>query len=98
MVSNFDYDKAERNNKLHVRGRNVINVESDKKFEERLKKLNEEKSFDKNKFDMGVEFYNSGLDFEEAPLDLKESKSFKSGYEFAKRKVLIQEKLNSKSR
>ena len=47
--------------------------------------------YDANIFNKGMEWYNSGLPLEEAPLDDKNNIHFVNGYERAKRLARIEE-------
>ena len=54
-------------------------------------------TFEQDKYDKGVEWYNSGLGIEDAPVELQNNRSFVNGFKRGHRLALIEE-LTSKNK
>ena len=54
-------------------------------------------SFEQDKYDKGLEWYNSGLGIEDAPVELQNNRSFVDGFKRGHRLALIEE-LTSKNK
>ena len=88
----LDYEKAKRKDNLFIHGKHVSAVENDRHFENHLKNLNNTRTFSKENFNQGVEFYNSGESLDNIDESFLKDVGFMSGYEYAKRLAMIQEK------
>ena len=75
--------------------RNSINYNSKllARDNNRLKELGEKRSFDRESFNKGTQFFNDGLSLEDAPLELKDNIDFINGFNRAKRISEINESL-----
>ena len=92
----LDYEKAKRKDNLFVHGRHVSAVENDRHFENHLKNLNNTRTFSKEKFNLGVDFYNSGESLDNIDPAFLKDVGFMSGFNHAKRLAMIQENETTK--
>lgn len=66
--------------------------------EDKLKKLDYAKHYNKDIYEKGEAWYNSGLTLEDAPVELQNDINFVNGYERGRRLALIEEMQNNKTR
>ena len=64
----------------------------------KLKKLDYAKHYNKDIYEKGEAWYNSGLTLEDAPVELQNDINFVNGYERGRRLALIEEMQNNKTR
>ena len=73
-------------------------IEAEKAFNEHLEKLAKTKDFNQKLFDKGVEYFNVGGSVENIPDELKNNRSFMTGYNHAARLAQIEKMDSHKSR
>lgn len=75
--------------------RHIVNLNSKllARDTSRLKRLEENKPFEKDIFEKGSQFFYDGLSLEDAPLELRENVTFINGFKRAKRISEINESL-----
>ena len=82
-----------------IRQGNVSNIESEEAFERTLKFLDSGANFDRDLFNKGQMWFESGLTLEDAPEHFRINRNFVRGFERGKRIAYIQElQLNKKSK
>ena len=84
----------------NIRNANSIAVHSEASFNNELRKMDHAKNFNKDAYVKGEEWYQSGLNLQDAPEELKKNIDFVRGFERGKRLATIAdlEKKNNISR
>ena len=70
---------------------NAYDVANNQMFEKHLKKLYGHKNFDRQAFEDGIKYFESGLTLDELDEEHKNNSSFISGYKHAKHLALVKE-------
>lgn len=86
----LDYRKLQNASKV-ISNSGAYSVEKEQSFNKYLKQLYENKTFDKDLFDKGNEYFNIGGSLENLTEELANNRSFISGYSHAKRLAFIEE-------
>ena len=95
--SKMNYDKEiNRDKSKSTAGK--YSIEAEQNFNKYLKSLNDERNFNKNLYDKGIEYYNVGGTEENIPNELKNNESFMTGYRYAERFAKINERKTGRGR
>ena len=86
----MDYRKIQNAKKV-ISNSGAFSVDKEQSFNKYLKQLYEIKTFDRDLFNKGVEYFNMGGSLEELTTEFANNRSFISGYSHAKRLALIEE-------
>ena len=84
--------------KMDVKITNSSIVVAEQSFEKHLKRLNDSSKFDRDFYQKGTLWFESGLSLEDAPEEFRTNKDFIRGFERGKRLAFIQELDKKKSR